>query len=366
MERGATVDDLALVMIPDLGAKTAAHLVGYFGSAEAVFAASESELVHGAELREELARRVLGKVSHRSAERELHQADKQKIRLVAATSDAYPELLLECVDRPHVLYVDGSVEVLRRPMISFCGTRDSTPYGKRMCYKLVEELAGMYPQAVIATGLGYGIEAACHHAAIACGLQSVAVLPCAIQSLPVPQHAGLAGDIIKHGGALVTEFGFNSTYNPAVYHQANRIIAGLSPGTVVVEAGLKSGSLNAADLAYRYDRALMAVPGRVTDRESAGTNRLIFERKAALVTSGWEILRELGLDAVEKPAKDPLEGLGEDERGLLESCYKEGERRSMEELAVLTRLPLQRLNTVLLNLEFSGHLVKRGVYYERP
>ncbi len=356
------VDDIALTLVREVGAKTAKHLVECFGSAAAVFAAPVGELIARAELRADIAKAIASRSTRREAEKELAKITKLGIQAIAAHDTAYPALLRECDDHPHVIYLDGDPQVLARDMITIAGTRDITPYGKRMCEELIAKLAALHPEVAIVSGLSYGISAECHRAALRAGVPSVAVLIHGLTSIYPSAHTGLARDIVARGGALLTEFPTSYTPNEAVFHQQARLLAGLTAGTVIVEAPKKEGgALHVAEYAAGYYRTLMAVPGRATDRGSVGTNFLIKTQRAALVASAWDILREMGWECGELAQEESPKSDGEryaalapDERGLLTTCFKGEGGVSIDKLGELSGMTVQQLSPILLNLEFAG------------
>jgi DNA processing protein len=201
------------------------------------------------------------------------------------------------------------------------------------------------------------------------GVTTVAVLPCALPGVAPTQHADIARDILRHGGALVTECHSNSKQAGDFYIPRNRIIAALSEGTTVVEAGHGSGALATADFAFGYNRILTAVPGRATDEVAFGTNNLIKNNRAAMACSGEDIIRALAWDLYdaevgEKPAK-PVAGISTDAAGLL-GCMASGNAVSVDALTELTALGQSALAPILLELEFAGRVRRLpGGHYEK-
>ncbi|MDE5706882.1 MAG: DNA-processing protein DprA [Alistipes sp.] len=353
------VDDIALTLTPGIGAKGAAHLLGRFGTARGIFAASRDELVEGAQLRDELARRLLKREAFPAAERELVYCRRNGLVPIASTDGEYPALLRETPDYPHVLYVLGNVAVLRRTMLTMVGTRRMTCYGQQMAGRLVGELAGRLPGTVVVSGLAFGVDAACHRAALAFGLPTVGVVASVLPSITPAQHAALARDMIERGGAVVSELHSQSRQNGSFYLARNRILAGMSGGTVVVESPLGGGSMATARMADGYDRTVMAVPGRATDAMSAGVNALIRDRKAQLVLSGEDVVREMMWDVTRSgelavPAPEAAPEFTGPERRLLGCFAAAGETVAVELLAERSGLALGELSALLLGLEMAG------------
>ena len=364
-----TVDDIALTLHRGLGPKGAAHLIAVLGSAQAVYAASEEELVGGAGLRPDLARDIRRRTAHRQAEAELRYMQRHGIGAVAATDADYPALLRDCPDPPHVLYFVGERSALNGRNLAVVGTRMATPYGQRMCDVLIGRLAELETHATVVSGLAYGIDGHTHRAALRYGLPTVAVVANVLPEVSPSSHRDLAREVVAHGGAIVSELHSQTRQNGSFFIPRNRIIAGMSEGTVVVESPVGGGALSTAELADGYGRTVMAVPGRAGDKCSVGTNRLIMARSAAMVCSGDDVVRELGWDIVrvgEIPARKPAPPLlAGDERRVLEAIG-EGETLDTDTLAVRSGVPAGSLAAVLLGLELAD-LIRSlpGRRYER-
>lgn len=195
------IPDIALTLTPGIGPKGAVHLLDVFGSAEAVFSASADELIEKARLRPELARAILQKKAFADAEREVKHCRKHGIEIIASTDAQYPALLRETADYPHVLYVLGSPEALGKTTLTMVGTRRMTPYGQQMADRLIGELADRVADTVIVSGLAFGIDTACHRAALAFGMPTVGIIASALPGITPAQHTAVARDMIEHGGA---------------------------------------------------------------------------------------------------------------------------------------------------------------------
>lgn len=359
--------DIALSFVPQLGVRGVAYLIEYFGSAEAVYAASKDELVEGAMLREEVAKNILANCGMREAEREMNYCRRNGITPVAATSPLYPRLLRETDDFPAVLYVCGNVEALNSRMVAFVGTRKMSSYAQLMCDRLVSELKEVVSDVTIVSGLAYGVDGACHRAAIACGATTVGVLANPLPQISPSAHERMAAEFISRGGAIVSELSSQTKQNGRYFIPRNRLIAGMSAGTVVVESPESGGSLSTAAFADGYNRTVMAVPGRVTDANSRGCNLLIRNRKAQIVLSGRDIARELmwdlELETINETQHEKLP-LADDESRLL--AYFDSEPLSIDVLQQRSSLSLGELSLTLMNLELSGAIrALPGKRYEK-
>lgn len=351
------LEAIALSMTSGIGVKGAVHLLEVFGDARAVFDASFDELTGRAELRPDLAKAILQRKGFSQAEKELKHCARHGLTVLASTDPAYPPLLHEIPDYPPVLYLLGDPSTLVRRNLSIVGTRKATSYGQVTCNRLVEGLAERVPDLCIVSGLAFGIDAAAHRAAIAADVPTVAVLANALPDIMPAQHAALARDIIAHGGAIVSETSSQTPQKGTGYLARNRIIAGLSAGCVVVESPESGGSLHTAACADDYHRTVMAVPGRITDPASRGTNHLIYSHKAQLIQSAGDIIRELlwdiGPDAAMLRPSHAAEPLTPEEERLLD-IFPDTDPIAVEELIRLSGLDLGILTPLLVGLELSG------------
>ena len=350
------IDELALTFVPNLGSRGISHLMEIYGSAKEVYAQPEHNLLLCAELRRDIAMRISQKEGYKEAERELRYCEDKGITVTSYNDDLYPRLLGEVADRPHIIYSVGDLESLQSPhILSVVGTRRITPYGESVCAKIIPELAEMFPDLVVVSGLAFGVDGACHLAAIACEATTVAVLANPLPEIAPSAHERMAAEFISRGGAIVSELSSQTKQNGRYFIPRNRIIAGMSAGTVVVESPESGGSLSTAAFADGYNRTVMAVPGRVTDSNSRGCNLLICNRKAQIVLSGRDIANELmwdlELDAVEEPPREQLP-LTDDESRLL--ALFDSEPVTIDALQQRSGLSLGELSLTLMNLELSG------------
>lgn len=352
-----TIEDIALQMTRGIGVKGAVHLLETFGDARNIFNAPLDELILRAELKPEIARNLIQKQAFHDAEREISYCRRHGITPIASTDPEYPPLLRETPDYPAVIYVIGESRALSARCLSMVGTRQATPYGQTMCNRLVDGLAERVPSLTIVSGLAFGIDVAAHRAALAARVPTVAVLANSLPEVTPAQHAGVARDILAQGGALVTELHSQSRQKGNFYLARNRIIAALSAGCIVVESPDSGGSLVTAHYADGYNRSVMAVPGRATDRSSAGTNHLIRNRKAQLVMDADDVIRELMWDFGEDPAtfqpRVATPSLTPDEERLL-GLFPESDPLSLETLTERSGLNPGELAVLLVGLELSG------------
>ncbi|MFI3286802.1 MAG: DNA-processing protein DprA [Rikenellaceae bacterium] len=352
--------DIALTMTPGLGVRGIVHLLEYFESAEKIFNASEAELIHFARINPKVAKAIVSHQSFAQAEREVEYCSRNNITPIASTDPRFPTLLKLISDYPHVLYVMGNIEALSGHNVSIVGTRRMSSYGDRMCHDLVMGLSNsLQGNVTIISGLAFGIDAAAHRAALHFGATTVAVLANALPSVSPSQHTSLAADILAQGGALVSEYHSQSKQRGGFYIARNRIIAALSPVTVVVESPLTGGSMATASIAHGYDRSVMAIPGRLTDPNCAGCNTLIRNNQAQLLISAEQLIREMMWDtpnAADRNLIEPLSSPAEysPQQAVIMSAFSQNEPLSAQYLASISGLNAQNLSAILTELELLG------------
>ena len=352
------LDELALTFVPDLGVRGVAHLMDIYSSAEEVYAQKEHNLILCAELRKDIAARIAQKVGYAEAERELRYCESQGIKITSYNDYDYPPLLREAADRPHIVYSIGDIEALQsKHILSVVGTRRISSYGESICAKIIPELAEMFPDLVVVSGLAFGVDAAAHRAALAAGVRTVGVVANPLPDVMPAQHRNLAKDMVENGGAIVTELHSQTKQNGAYYIPRNRIIAGVAEGLLVVESPANGGSLSTAKAADAYSRTIMAVPGRINDSRSEGTNHLIKTNIAQLITSAEDIAKALGWEVVgtmpEKMRFAPHE-VTTKERVVYNIVADSSDGVTMDKIAENTALSVSEVSAILLNMELSG------------
>ena len=352
------LDELALSFIPDLGSRGVAHLVDLYGDATAVYAQPDYKLVLCAELRKDIAERIVRKTGYAEAEREMRYCEENGINITSYVDENYPYLLREIPDRPHIIYSIGNLEALSsKHILSVVGTRRISSYGESVCAKVIPEFAEMFPDLVVVSGLAFGVDVAAHRVALAAGVRTVGVVANKLPDIVPAQHRNLAKDMVENGGAIITEIHSQSKQNGSFYIPRNRIVAGVAEGLLVVESPANGGSLSTAKAADAYSRTVMAVPGRITDSRSEGTNHLIKRSVAQLVTSAQDIADALGWEIEgampEKMRYAPRE-VNDKEQLVLAVLADNSDGLTMDNIADKTQLQISELSAMLLNMELSG------------
>ncbi|MDX9750471.1 MAG: DNA-processing protein DprA [Flavobacteriales bacterium] len=347
---------LALSMLKGIGPVHARNLVAYCGGVEAVFtdAAARRALEKVPGIGPKLLASVRDRKVIAAAEKELAYVRRNGLRMVFYLDADYPARLRQAADAPVLLYVKGHAELDAARMVSVVGTRMPTHQGQKLCVDLVEGLreAG----ATIVSGLAYGVDITAHRTAVRAGMPTIACVAHGLDRIYPGEHAATAQDMLERGG-LVTELPSGSPFAPGNFPARNRVIAGLSDCTVVVESGPKGGSLITADIANSYDREVFAYPGRPADPRSEGCNRLIQRNRAALVTSAQDVITFMEWQPRPKrpgPVQAALfTELLPDEQVLVDIIRAKG-RVDIDELCLQSRMAQGKAAGILLNLEFNG------------
>jgi len=356
--------DIALTFVPEVGVKTARILLARFGNAEAVFKASLTELKKINGIGETRAKNFKEKIVFELAEKELKFSEKNNIRLLLFSSSDYPKRLRHCEDAPSLLYYKGNADLNSAKIISIIGTRKSTDYGQRATEHLIEQLKAT-EDLIIISGLAAGIDAIAHRTALKNNLQTVGVLGHGLDRIYPFTNKSLAEDMMKHGG-LLTEFPSDTKPDRQNFPVRNRIVAGMSDATIIVESEVKGGAMITAYLALSYNRDVAAVPGRIFDSKSSGPNHLIKRNMAVSVTSGEDILELMGWDnaVVHKTSQKKLFiELSENEQAIV-NLLQDKDKLHADELLLHTSLKSSELAATLLQLEMQG-IIKSlpGKYY---
>jgi len=347
---------IALSLIPKVGHITAKKLVSYVGSFEGVFKESKNNLLKIPGIGSVLADLIISSNVIPKAEEEINFINENKITPIFYLDKSYPERLKYCEDAPILLYTLGSADLNFQKVLSIVGTRKATVEGIAFCEKLIKDLKHRNHNPIIVSGLAYGIDATAHQAALDNGLLTIAVLGHGLDIIYPASHKKLARNIINQG-MLITDFPEKSIRDKNHFIKRNRIIAGLSDATIVIESGEKGGSLITADIANSYNRDVFAVPGRVSDRYSKGCNNLIKTNKAAMLESVVDLEYLLGWETDDKKQKtiqrDLFVDLSSDEKMVTE-ILKDQDGLTIDKICLKCNMPTSKVSPILLNLEFMG------------
>jgi DNA processing protein len=346
---------LALTHVPQIGCVHAKLLIEQFDSAEAVFKASISQLEKTEGIGTVRAQYIKQFRDFAKLEKELDFIEKNKIKPLFINQPEYPQRLLHCYDSPTLLFYRGTANLNAPRIIAVIGTRINSAYGKHLTENLVQTLAQY--NALIISGLAFGIDAIAHKAALQYNVPTVGVLAHGLDCLYPAEHTNLAKEMIQQGGGLITEFCSDVTAEKHHFPIRNRIVAGMCDAVAVIETGTKGGSMITADLANGYNRDVFAYPGRVTDAKSAGCNSLIKNNKAILLTNAQELAEALGWNDPQRknlqPQKELFVNLNAGEQALV-NLLSEKKPVHIDELNLRCGLSTSALITAVLNLQMQN------------
>jgi DNA processing protein len=345
---------LALTLVPNIGDVQARILIRELGEASAVFKEKDYRLEKIEGIGSVRARSIKEFDEFETAEKEIRFIEKYKIKPLFITSEDYPIRLYNCYDGPILLFYKGEAELNHPKVLSIVGTRSSTEYGKQCTEHLIKDLADH--GVLIVSGLAFGIDAYAHKAALKNNLPTVGVVGHGLDTVYPRENAGLAKEMVRKGGGILTEF-FSGT-EPDKHHfpLRNRIVAGMSDATVLVETNIKGGSMITAKLADSYNRDVFAVPGRTTDKGSSGCNHLIKYNKAILLTDANDLLEVMGWKERKKELRQQRElfiELTAEEQQIIQ-LLQEKETVGIDEINLRTGLTSSAVAAATLNLEIQN------------
>lgn len=355
---------VALARIEGLGVRGSLSLLKRFSSPAAAYKASLTQL-EACGLTPQIAKAIVNQQGLGEAEKEIELAEKLECWVLPLSSEAYPPLLKQIPDPPLVLYVRGDLSVVSDHAVAIVGTRRPSAYGSSVAHRLAGDLAER--RLVVVSGMARGIDSAAHRGALEARGKTVAVFGSGIDIVYPKENRRLA-ESITGSGAILSEFPIGTHPAPENFPIRNRLISGLSLGTVIVEAAEYSGSLITARLALEQNREVFAVPGNITSPQSFGPNLLI-KQGAKLVDNWVDVVEEFpasirmqllpGAGASERKAEGhtagpgPANGLAGDQKTVYQALRAD-EAMFVDSICGAVSLPQPRVLAALLNLEMSG------------
>ena len=344
---------LALLKIDGVGDIVAKKLLLHCGSAEEIFKSKSSKLATIDGIGTFLTNSLKNKTVFEKAEKELKYIKDNNINVLYFQDENYPDKLKHCIDGPVLMFSTGNLNLNKQRIISIVGTRQITSYGTEFTKKLIEDLAPLDP--IIVSGFAYGVDIVAHQAAMDHDLQTVGVVAHGMNQIYPKVHKKYVAKMEKNGGFL-TEFWSDSEPLRENFIRRNRIVAGMSEATIVIESADRGGSLITATMAGDYNRDVFAVPGRSTDKFSQGCNNLIKTQKANLLTSAADLVYCLNWDIQKdiKPIQKQLfVSLEPDEQLIYDFLIKNG-KEVLDIIALECNLPVYKISVVLFNMELKG------------
>lgn len=294
------------------------------------------------------------------AETELTFIQKHNIRTLLLGEPDYPQRLTECADAPLLLYYMGSADLNHRHTVSIVGTRHATAYGRDLTRRLMADLRAMGVQPLVVSGLAYGIDISAHSEALAQGFETVGVLAHGLDELYPSRHRDIAKQMLHQGG-LLTEYMSQTRADKLNFVKRNRIVAGISDATVLVESAARGGGLITCGIAQDYGRSVLAYPGAVGAPYSEGCNQLIRNNGASLITSAQDLIEALGWQNDLQLQQAQAEGierelfpdLSAEEQHIVNILSKRGDLQ-LNMLSVSANIPIGSLTALLFQLEMKG------------
>lgn len=356
---------LALLKVEGVGDVVAKKLLNSCGTAENVFKSKPQMLKRIDGIGEVLIKNIQDKSIFKIAEHEMRFIEDEKIQALYYQDSNYPHKLKHCNDGPVLLFSSGSLNFENRKLISIVGTRNVTSQGIEICERLVEDIAIFNP--IIVSGFAYGVDIVAHKAALRNNLQTIGVLAHGLNQAYPRTHKKYVTPI-KNSGGFLTEFWSHSNPEKENFVKRNRIVAGISEATIVIESAERGGSLITALMANDYNRDVFAVPGRITDKYSQGCNNLIKTQRAHLLTSAADLVYILNWDLKAK-VLPPLQKqlfitLDPDEQLIYDYLQLKG-KQLLDIIAIECNLPIYRVSTLLLNMEMKGVIRPlQGKYFQ--
>ncbi|WP_304518114.1 DNA-processing protein DprA [Cecembia rubra] len=356
-----TKDDLiyeiALNFIPQIGPTICRNIVGYAGSAKSFFEMPAGKAAKIPRISPKLLSFRSNKNTYlKSAEDIVQSCQKKSIEIVTFSDKNFPIRLKGLDDCPVVLFYKGNINFNPARTVGIVGTRNITEYGKSITRKIIEDLAPYKPTVI--SGLAYGVDIEAHRNAINYDLPTIAVLGSSVDQIYPSAHKSTAQSMLEDGG-LLSEFPPGTIMHPTNFPKRNRVIAGLSDALIVVEAAKKGGALITAEIAYSYNKEVLAVPGNLNAQYSEGCNNLIKTMKASIFT-GPKDLEECLSWSKDFPKDNStytwdLSNFEQEDQDiiLLLQTKKEVE---IDRMALLLNTSVSTLAIRLLNLEFEGYI----------
>lgn len=345
---------LALQRAKGIGDINAKKLLAHFGSARELFKEKRRNIEKIFGFGKLSTQYLFDSANLKEAEEELKYIQKNNIQTLYFTDNNYPERLKHCIDGPILLFKEGNIDLNLGPIISIVGTRQITSYGRDFCEKLIADLVAYNP--IIVSGFAYGVDICAHKAAVKNNLQTIGVLAHGFEEVYPKIHKKYVAEINKNGGFL-TEFWQNDQPLRENFLKRNRIVAGMSEATIIIESAEKGGSLVTADIANSYSRDVFAVPGRTTDLYSKGCNDLIKNNKAAILTSAKDLIEMMNWEGplnIKKPIQKQLFVELTDNEQLLYDFLAQNGKELIDLISLNCKLPIHQTTSLLFNLEMKG------------
>lgn len=354
MQEEEIIYRIALTSVPGIGHYIARVLLSAAGSARDVFKMPAAKLEKIEGIGKTRASNIKAFKDFSAAEREYDFCRRKDVRILSITDPAYPKRLLHCDDGPFILYTLGSADLNASKMIAIVGTRNNTDHGRQVTESLTETLSAA--GATIVSGLAFGIDTIAHKIAVKEGAPTIGVVGHGIDTIYPAQNRPLAKEMLENGGAIITEFPQGTKPDKQNFPSRNRIVAGMTDATIIVESNINGGSMITAVCAGEYNRDVFAIPGRFNDAKSSGCNDLIKQNLAALITSGEDVIKALGWNeksVAPKKQRALFTDLSPEQKTILD-LFENVESLHVDEIAFKTGMTQSALAQSLLFMEMEN------------
>ncbi len=344
---------LKLQATKNVGDIIAKKLIAATGNVEQVFKESKNTLHKINGIGAHVTNHLFSTENEKRAEEELNYIIKENIAFSYFLNDDYPQNLKHCIDAPILFFKDGKINLNSQKIISIVGTRNITSYGRDFCNQIIEDLKNYNP--IIVSGFAYGTDICAHKTAIKNNLQTIGVLAHGFKTIYPKTHKKYISDVNKNGG-FITEFWHNEQPLRENFLKRNRIVAGLSKATIIIESAKKGGSLVTADIANSYNRDVFALPGRANDIYSIGCNNLIKNNQAHLLSSAYDIVKMLNWDLSKTSTpkqKELFISLTKIEQKIYDYLQENG-KQLLDVIALNCDIPVYKLSAILIQMELKG------------
>lgn len=351
---------IAFASVRGMGIELAQRLLDVIGTEENFFNIPEQDLKSIIGGRSRIYKKAYRNEQLEKAKREIDFMSNKNILPIYYTDTKYPTRLREACDAPLLLYTSGQCDLNTAHVISIVGTRHATNYGITVCNDIVKELSQKIDNLLIASGLAYGIDIAAHRSALRNNVPTVGVMAQGLNRIYPADHRKDAVEIVKRGGSIITEYQSQDEIHKGNFLARNRIIAGMSDCTIVVESASSGGALVTASLAMSYNRDVFAVPGRTGDEFSRGCNKLIHNNQALCITSAQDVIDAMRWQAkADQPQNKQLElfpQLNTEEQKIVDILRQEGDMH-INTIATHANLPIYRVMSTLVELDCKGLVI---------
>lgn len=352
--------NLALAHLPGMRLALAQQILETIPSTEEFFCLDKPQLIQLFGSESKLFDSSLRSSALEAARKEMEWMESHKVTPLFYTDPDFPQRMLQCEDSPVMIFVCGKPNLNPGHVISIVGTRKATPYGIGFVNRLVEDLASKISDLLIISGLAYGIDVSAHKAALTNNLPTVGVLAHGLSQIYPSQHRSIAKDMISRSGGLVTDYFHDAAIHQGNFLARNRIVAAMSDAVIVAESAKKGGAMFTAGLASGYGRDVFALPGRISDIYSEGTNQLIRNNVASVITSADDLITSMMWtpDKLEGNQKELFnsQNLSENEQKVIDLINILGEADTVAVSKALS-ITIPQAMRLVSDMEFDGYIV---------